>query len=328
MRYRYLLKRLGLSILSIWVVATLLFGMFRLLPGDPATALADPRMSESVREMILEQYGLSEPLHIQYTRYIENLATGNLGISFSENQPVSGILLERAANTLILMLTAVVISFVIGPIIGAYLAWRRNTRAERYGVGMVLLAYAAPVFWTGMIAISIFSFNLGWLPGGGMYTPGSNPQGIVESYLSVDFFRHLLLPLTVTTLYYLTLPTLTMRNNMISVLNKDFIELKRAEGLSEMRILYGHVARNAVLPVFHYAAVAIGFAFGGSVIIETVFSWPGLGQVMWEAVRAQDYPLAQGSFLVIAIIIITLNLIVDVLSTYLDPQATAAGSKK
>lgn len=325
MDYKYVLKRLGLSVLSIWVVATLLFAMFRLVPGDPATALADPRMSESVRQMILEQYGLTEPLHIQYIRYLENLVVGNLGVSFSKSKPVSAILLGRAANTLVLMLTSVILAFIIGPIIGAYLAWRRNTSVERYGVGVVLFTYAAPVFWTGLVAISVVSFRLGWLPGGGMYTPGFSPEGLVESYLSIEFFRHLLLPLTVTTLYYLTLPTLTMRNNMISVLHEDFIELKRAEGLSEMRILYGHVARNAILPVFHYAAVAIGFAFGGSVIIEQVFSWPGLGQVMWGAVRSQDYPLAQGSFLMIAVIIIMLNFLVDILSTYLDPQATVTG---
>lgn len=317
---RYILKRLGLSIIAIWAVATILFLMFRLMPGDPSTALADPRLSPETRKLILKQYGLTRPLHEQYYLFIENLLKGNLGVSFLSGKSVMKLIIDRAFNTLALSMTAVVLAFMIGPVIGAFFAWHRGASVDTYGTGAILLMYAAPVFWTGMIAIMVFSFRLGWLPSGGMHSAGFTPASFLDRFFSVDFFKHLVLPLSVTTLYYLPLPALIMRNNMIDVLGADFIELKSAEGLSEYLILYRHAARNALLPVFHYAAVAIGFAFGGSVLIETVFSWPGLGRMMWQAVRAQDYPLAQGSFLMLAVLIISLNFLVDILSTYIDPR--------
>lgn len=299
--------------------------MFRLGPGDPASALADPSMGEETRQSILDRHGLNEPLHTQFIYYMVNLVQGDLGVSFTHGVPVTNLIVDRALNTLVLMLTAVVLAFLIGPFLGAYFAWNRKSKVDDYGVGLVLLMYAAPVFWVGMLGIMLFSFNLGWLPSGGMYASSETPQTYSDRFLTLDFLRHLILPLAVTTLYYLTLPVLIMRNNMIDVLEEDFMELKYAEGLPERKLMLRHGARNALLPVFHYAAVAIGFAFGGSVIIETVFSWPGLGRLMWEAVRAHDYPLAQGSFLLLATIIIVLNFVVDVLSVYLDPRAAQRG---
>lgn len=320
-RQRFLAKRLGLSAIALYFVATILFLMFRLLPGDPTTAMIAPQMSASAREEMAAQFGLDAPLYIQYLAYLQNLLVGNLGISFRFNEPVAQILVTRMMNTLVLMLTAVVLAYATGIFIGSLFAWKRGSKLDSYGTGVVLLMYAAPVFWTGMIGLMVFSYQLSWVPSGGIRDAGFIPGSIFANYIAVDFLKHLVLPLTVTTLYFLAVPALTMRNNMIDVLGADFIELNRAQGLSEYAILYRHAARNALLPVLHYAAVSIGFAFGGSVIIETVFSWPGIGRLMWEATLSQDYPVAQGAFLLLATVVITMNFLADALSVYVDPRA-------
>jgi len=320
-RAKYIARRLVLTVFSIFVVATFLFFLFRLAPGDPTTAILDPGMTAEDRQLLRRQFGLDEPLHVQYIKYMENLVSLNLGVSFRHQKPVMDLILNSGLNTMALMFPSVLIAFIIGPLIGAALAWHRNTSLDTAGIGLVLLAYATPVFWTGMVAIMIFSFNLGWLPTGGIHSPAYISETLSDRFLSVDFLYHLILPLAVTTLYYLSIPTLIMRNTMIEVIGSDFIEMAQAQGLSRFSILYRHAARNALLPVLHYAAVAIGFAFGGSVVIESVFSWPGVGRLMWQAVLQQNYPLAQGAFLLLATLIIVMNFIVDILSVYVDPRA-------
>jgi peptide/nickel transport system permease protein len=324
-RSRYILQRIVLTLFSIWIVATILFLFFRLLPGDPSTSMINPTMSSEARQMILEQYGLTEPLYIQYLLYMKNLLTGNLGVSFTYGVPVSSLIIDRTLNTLSLMLTSILLSYLIGPVIGAYFAWRRNSRVDTFGTGSVLVLRAAPVFWTGMLAIMVFGIILGWVPTGNMHSATYTANTLSERFISVDFLYHLALPLFVTTLYFISVPIFVMRNNMIDILDDDFIELCRAEGLSNFSIIYRHAARNSMLPVLHYAAVAIGFAFGGSVIIETVFSWPGVGLLMWEAVIARDYPIAQNAFLMLATMIILMNFIADLLSVYVDPRTAAEG---
>lgn len=326
-RLTYLFKRLGLSLLSLWAVATFLFLIFRLLPGDPTTAVIAPQMSAQARQELAAQYGLNQPLYIQYVKYLENIVTLNLGTSFQYSTSVTGLITARLMNTLVLMVTSVLLAYGLGIVIGAFLAWKRNSKVDVFGTGVVLVMYAAPVFWTGMLALMVFSFRLEWLPSGGIHSVTFVAEGFWDNYLSVDFFQHLVLPVTVTTLYYLSVPALTMRNNILDVLREDFIEMMQAAGLSERSILYRHAARNALLPVLHYAAVSLGFAIGGSVIIEKVFSWPGLGRLMWQATLAQDYPLAQYSFLMLAAIVIGLNFIADVLSAYVDPRVAVDQTK-
>lgn len=321
-RLQYIVKRLLLTVFSIFVIATLVFLIFRLAPGNPASAVVDPSMPPGAREEILDRFGLNEPLHVQYVLYLKNLLSGDLGTSFRYQEPVAALIFGRAVNTMVLMLTSVLIAFLVGPVLGAYFAWNRGTWVDTAGIGSVLVMYAAPVFWTGMLGIMVFSFWLGWVPSGGLRSPGRVTESLWELYLSEDFLRHLVLPLVVTTLYWLTAPTFIMRNNMIDVLGEDFIEMNRAQGLPEHRIIYGHAARNSLLPVVHYGALAVGFAFGASVIIETVFSWPGVGRLMWQAVLTSDYPVAQAAFLFFAVVIILMNFLIDVLTVYIDPRVS------
>lgn len=282
--------------------------------------MISPQMTAEAKQQIIEQYGLDRPMHVQYISYMESVLNGNLGISFQRDAPVAQLVLSKALNTVVLMVFAVLLTLIIGPIIGAFLAWNRGTKKDTVGTGLVLIMFAAPVFWTGMLGIMMFSYQLGWLPSSGMHSATFTADSLWGNYFSIDFFKHLVLPLTVTTLYFMAGPTLVMRNNLIDVLGADFIQMNRAEGLSEFRILYRHAVRNSLLPVLHHGALLIGFAFGGSVIIETVFSWPGVGRLLWSGVLNEDYPLAMGGFVMIAVIIIILNFLVDFVSVYIDPR--------
>jgi peptide/nickel transport system permease protein len=308
-------------LLSLFVVATLIFMLFRVLPGDPTSIVVSPEFTQAQREELLAQYGLDKPVHIQYLLFLKNLAQGNLGYSFQTSRPVTPFILGKALNTIVITVPAILLAFTVGPLLGAYFAWHRNSFADTVGSGALLAAYAAPIFWTGMLAIMLFSFNLQILPSGGMRSIGYvNEGGILDPYLSTDFLKHALLPLTVFFMWRVSLPLLIMRNNMLDTLGSEFIELKETEGLPEWKIIYKHGARNSLLPVLHYSALALGFAFGGSVILETVFSWPGVGLAMWNAVFARDYPVAQAAFLLVSVIIITFNFLVDIVSVYVDPR--------
>lgn len=324
-RYQFIIQRLLLTVFSLFVVATLLFFLFRLVPGDPTTVVVSPRFTEEERQALLAQYGLNKPLHIQYILYVKSLLTLDFGISFRHNQPVLPFVLNKALNTLAITLPAVFTAFAVGPFIGAVFAWKRGSRLDNYGTAAVLAMYAAPIFWTGMLAIMVFSFWLGWFPSSGMRKVTYVEESIVGRFLAVDFLRHAILPIAIFTLWRLSQPVLIMRNNMIEIVDDDFIELKRAEGISRRKILFKHAMKNALLPVVHYGALAIGFAFGGSVILETVFSWPGLGRTMWQAVLTNDYPIAQGAFFFLSAMIITFNFLADIVSVYIDPRVAEEG---
>lgn len=322
---RYLLQRFALMVVSLFVVITLLFFLFRVMPGNPASQMVSPRFSEAQRQAVLEQHGLTEPLHTQYIIYLQNLMKGNLGVSFQHGSPVLPFILNKTVNTLSITMPALFLAFTFGPLVGANFAWNRNKALDSYGTGFVLIAFAAPIFWTGMLGIMIFSFYLGWLPSSGMHSATYAGQSYLDRFFSIEFLRHAILPILIFFLWRLSQPTLIMRNNMIDLIGSDFLKLKQAEGLSERTIKYRHGARNALLPLVHYMALAIGFAFGGSIILETVFSWPGVGRAMWSAVLASDYPVAQGAFTMISVVIILLNFVVDIISVYIDPRTAEKG---
>ena len=322
---KFVLQRLALTIVSLFAIVTILFLLFRLMPGSPASQLVSPRFSEEQRQALLRQHGLTKPLYVQYFVYLNNILHGNLGISFQYGRPVLPFLLNKTLNTLSITVPALLLAFTFGPFIGANFAWKRNEGIDSYGTGLVLVAFAAPIFWTGMLGIMVFSFWLGWLPSSGMHSAAYTSTSLVSRFFSLEFLRHAILPIVIFALWRLSQPTLIMRNNMIDLLGADFIKLKQAEGISERSIMYRHGARNALLPLVHYMALALGFAFGGSIILETVFSWPGIGRTMWTAVLASDYPVAQGAFMIISVAIIVMNFFVDVLSVYIDPRVADQG---
>lgn len=317
---KYIGKRIIQMIVSLLIVATLIFLMFRLMPGDPTAALIDPSIPQEAREQMKEQYGLNDGLFTQYTVYMKNLITLDFGQSFYYKRGVIEVLGDKLAATLLLMFSAMIIAYGIGIIGGAWMAWRRGTVGESVLTVIALVFRSAPTFWVGIMAVYVFSVLLGWLPHSGIRTSGYSADNLFEVFWSWDFVRHLILPTLVASIYFLATPLLMMRNTMLEVMGEDYIEMAKAKGIRERTILFRHAARNALLPVVTAGALFIGSAIGGQVLIEYVFSWPGLGQEIVLAAQRLDYPLAQGAFVIMAALIMIMNLVADIVYAYLDPR--------
>ncbi|MBM3571308.1 MAG: ABC transporter permease [Alphaproteobacteria bacterium] len=320
MNFRLLAERVLQTVLTLWAVATVLFLMFRLLPGDPTLNYIDTGFTEDQRQALLRQFGLDRSLFDQYLIYLASLARGKLGVSFVTRTPVLEVVLEVLPNTLALTIGALLLAYLIGILAGAWLAWRRGTVTEAIGIPLALTLRAAPEFWVGMMLLAVFSFSLGWLPAGGANSAGMAYGGTLDRMLSLDFLRHLILPMLALTFYLQGLPLLLMRASTLEVLGEEFITMARLKGLSTRAILFRHAARNALLPVVTAFTLGLGASLGGNVVLETVFSWPGLGRVLVNAVAANDYPLAQGAFLLIAATLVVLNLAADLIYRWLDPR--------
>lgn len=315
-----LARRLGQMLLVLWVVTTLLFFLFRLMPGSPLAAYIDTNMTPQQQEMLLHQFGLDRSLAEQYGLYLLNLAQGSLGYSFIYKQPVGSLLLSALPNTLFLTLTSLLLAYAFGVIAGAFLAARRGSRLEAICLPIVLATRALPEFWVGMILLAVFSFSFGLVPAGGASSPGASFSSNWARYGSWDYWHHLMLPALTLAIYLQGLPLLLMRSNMLETMREEFVIMSRIKGLSEWSIVIRHAARNALLPVATALALGIGSSIGGNVVVESVFSWPGLGRRLVEAVSASDYPLAQGAFLTIATAQVIMNCVADVLYATLDPR--------
>lgn len=319
-----LLSRFLQMLFVLWVVATILFFLFRLMPGDPTVAYIDTNFNEEQVRQLKRSFGLDRPLHEQYVLYLGNLAVGEFGDSFHQKQPVLKVLLSVLPNTIILTLTSLFVAYVFGSLAGAWLAWRRGTWVEGVMIPLVLTLRAAPEFWLGMVLLSIFGFQLGWFPSGGANSAGAFYTSEWQRITSADFLRHLVLPAATLALYLQGLPLLLMRSNMLDVMSEDFITMARMKGLSTRAIVLRHAARNALLPVATAFALGFGASIGGNVVIETVFSWPGLGRLLVSAVAASDYPVAQGAFFIISVVLVVMNFVADLLYSALDPRVSHA----
>jgi peptide/nickel transport system permease protein len=314
--------RFAQMLLVLWAVATLLFFLFRLMPGDPTLAYIDTTFTAEQQEELKRQFGLDRSLLEQYLIYFGNLLQGEFGTSFRIKKPVFDIIFDVLPNTLALTVLSITIAYVFGVLVGAWLAWKRGTAAEAVGIPLVLTLRAAPEFWLGMVLLAVFAFGLGWFPSGGANSAGVTFGSTFERLTSADFLRHLVLPAATLALYLQGLPLLLMRSNMLDVLQEDYVMMARMKGLPEWRIVLLHAARNALLPVVTAFALGLGASVGGNVVVETVFSWPGLGRMLVDAVAASDYPLAQGAFMFIAFILIIMNFVADLLYSVLDPRVS------
>ena len=304
----------------LWAIATLLFLMFRLLPGDPTLAYIDPSFTADQRALIQHQFGLDLPLSEQYFIFLGNVAHGEFGLSFRQRLPVVDLVFSTLPNTLLLTLTALIAAYVYGALFGALLAWKRGSVFETSTIPLVLATRAAPEFWVGMVLLAVFAFGLGWFPSGGATSAGATFSSAWARVLSRDFAWHLVLPALTLAIYLQGLPVLLMRSNMLEVMNEEFVTMARMKGLPERTIMLRHAARNALLPLVTAFALGFGASVGGNVVIETVFSWPGLGRMLVDAVGSSDYPLAQGAFLLIATVLVSMNFVADLLYGLLDPR--------
>jgi peptide/nickel transport system permease protein len=318
---RFILRRFVYLLFTYWAFITILFIMFRITPGDPTTLYVVEGMTKAERLATLQRYGLTEPLHVQYIQYIGDLLQGDLGESYRYNAMVSDILVVKFWNTIFLMGTSLTIAYSIGIMFGAYLGWVRGTVQEKLGLFIGLVFRSSPEFWIGIVLLSVFVFELGWFPWGGIKAIGAETSAdFFSRYLSTSFLYHLAMPALTGAIYYMAQPILLMRSSMINVLNSDFIEIKQAEGLSSFQVIYKHAVRNSILPMATVIALVAGMSIGGSLVIETVFSWPGMGREMVESVHHNDYPMAMGAFFLMGSVVILMNFLADIAYVYLDPR--------
>ncbi|MDI6735482.1 MAG: ABC transporter permease [bacterium] len=318
---KFIIKRLGQIIVTLFIIMTLLFILFRVMPGDPAAMILDPKMPPEAKALIRQQFGLDKPLIVQYGYYLKNVFTLNFGHSFYYPEPVFDLVMEKLPNTILLFTTAVFLSYLIGLPLGKYIAWRRGSRMEIGITVFGLFFYTIFIPWFGLIMIWIFSYKFGWFPLAGMLTPevwADKTIGILPRIVDVSY--HLCLPLGVLTLLFFAGSMLLMRNSMLETLREDYITTARAKGLDEKTVRDRHAARNAMLPVVTALTLSLAFSINGGVLTEKVFSWPGIGKLLIEAVLSHDYPLAQTAFLFLSIVVLLANLIADVLYAYLDPR--------
>jgi peptide/nickel transport system permease protein len=316
---RYIIRRLVQNAFLLWLLASLMFVLFRLLPGDPVTIILSPELSEETRQAMRAAWGLDRPLWSQYLTYVANLAQGELGISFHYQQPVWDVLEDKIVNTLVLMIPSTAVAVVVGILGGMYFGWRHGSRIEQLGLLLPPVIRGLPVFWLGILLLMAFSYGLHWFPNGGMRSMGTFVTDRWQLFLSWDFLWHLTLPFLCMTITSLPEPMLIMRSSLLETRGEDYLELIEAKGVSEWVVLK-HAARGSMLPVMTWVFHMFGYAMASTVVIEIVFAWPGLGREIVTAVNAHDYPVVQAAFFLISAIIISLNLVMDVLYGVLDPR--------
>lgn len=326
--HEYIIRRILYTFITLFGVATILFFVFRIMPGDPTAQVISPALDEVAQARLKQVYGLDKPLYLQYVLYLKNIATLEWGRSFTSSRKVFDIMAYRFWNTIFLMGAAMCFVLVIGTGLGMVMAWRREGPLDTGGTIAALIFQSAPPFVTGLLLLMVLSYRLDLFPTGGMYTPGAAMGKGLALLFSADFLHHLVLPTITVSLFYLATPMLIMRDSMLEVMGSDFIELAKAKGLAPHVVMIKHAARNALLAVVTVASLMIGFAIGGQVLVETVFSWPGMGKLMVEAAQSHDYPVAQATFLVLAAIVIFLNLLSDISYCYLDPRIKLGQTSK
>jgi ABC-type dipeptide/oligopeptide/nickel transport system permease component len=314
----YVLKRVGFAIVTVFVAVTINFVLFRLAPGTAVSNLSRvPHATQQLRHALEVQFGLDKSKWQQYVIYLKQLAHGNLGISYANEQPVSTNLRIALINTLPMVTLGTVFAIVFGTFTGVIAAWRRGTKTEGLTVSTALAFYAMPTQWLALMLIIIFA---GVLPTGGM----TNEFLLAPTFWEhvKDLGSHILLPSLTLGLVLYGEYTLIVRSAMLETLGEDYILTARAKGLKPRTIVRKHALRNAMLPITTLVALSLGYIVAGAILIETVFSWPGIGRAVYEAVLQRDYPMLEGAFLVLTLSVIFFNLVADLLYFRLDPRIT------
>jgi ABC-type dipeptide/oligopeptide/nickel transport system permease component len=314
----YVIKRVAFALITIFVAITLNFFLFRVLPGSAVTNIARvPHASPQLIRSLEREFGLDKPKWEQYVLYMKNLAEGNLGISFGDQQPVSRHIREDLANTVPMLSLGTVVAILIGVVTGVVAAWKRGRLGDYGNSGLALLFYSFPTQWLGLMLLIFFA---GLFPAGGM----SDPFAFNETYAQhlEDLLRHMILPSLTVALTLYGGYALIVRSAMLETLGEDYVLTARAKGLSNWAIIRRHAFRNAMLPTVTLIALGLGSIVGGFILVEVVFSWPGIGQAAYEAIVQRDYPMLQAVFLVLTISVVLFNLLADLLYFRLDPRVT------
>lgn len=315
----YVIKRVGFALLTIFIATTVNFFLFRVLPGSAITNLSRvPNAPPELRHALSVEFGLDKSKWAQYFIYLKQLAHGNLGISYVSQQPVSSELMRAVKNTIPMVAVGTLAAIVLGVLTGILSAWRRGSALDHVSTNLAIAFYAFPTQFLGLMLLILFA---GILPASGMRNPfvfGS------ESLLTQakDVAVHMLLPALTLCLTLYGEYTLIMRSSMLETLGEDYVLTARAKGLPDRKIISRHALRNALLPIVTIVAISLGWIVGGAILIEFIFTWPGIGWTMWEAVNQRDYPMLQGGFLLLAVSVVLLNLLADLVYFRLDPRIT------
>lgn len=314
--FRFILRRLLFTIPTLLGVFTIVFFSIRLIPGDPAALIAGINARPEVIEEIRRSYELDKPIWVQYGLWLSRVSRGDMGQSIMVRQPVRGEVLTRFRNSAVLATASIVLSMVFGITLGVLAAMFSRTWFDRLIMFVVLLGVSLPVFWVGLLLIIQFSVTFKWLPPQGMSSPLGGGWD--------DTLRHLVLPAVTLSLPPIAIITRLTRSALLDVMRRQYILAARARGFTELRVYLRHALPNVTAPIITIIGAQLGYMLGGAVLVEVLFSWPGLGQLMVEAVFNRDYPLVQGSVLVTATVFVLLNLVVDLLYGVFDPRVREA----
>lgn len=318
-KLKFLLLRVLQGVAALLLIAVMNFLLIRAAPGDPATVMAgETGATDAVyMQQLRERFELDKPLPVQLASYLGHLVRLDLGTSYRQQRPVIDLIAERLPATLLLTGTAFGLSLAFGVALGVWASARVGSWKDGLIGVLSTLFYATPLYWLALLAVLVFSIWLPWLPAFGYESVGAGYTGIERM---LDIGQHMVLPALVLALFYMAIYARMTRASMIEVANQDFVKTARAKGLRPGRILHAHVLRNALLPVVTLAGLQAGAMVGGAVLIETVFAWPGIGRLLFEALSARDYSLLLGTFLVTAALAIVFNILTDLIYTVVDPR--------
>jgi len=315
----YPARRVLQAFLTLFVVASFNFWLFRMLPGDPARVIArEGRLSSDALEQIRAAFGLDRSVWEQYLTYLTKIVRFDTGMSFKARQPVTDLLEPALVNTLILTGAALTLIFIFGLAIGIIAGWKRGSRTDTSLTLTALTLWSLPTFWVGLMLVLVFSISLGWLPVAGIRSVAAVYSGPFAEF--GDVFEHLILPAFTIAIVSVGSIALIMRNSLAEVADEDYMLAARARGLRPRTILWRYGVRNAFLPTFTLMALTLGLLMAGTIQTEVVFSWPGLGLLMFEAVKDRDFPLLEAAFFVIAVIVVLATLAADLYYSRLDPR--------
>ncbi len=319
---RYVAHRLLHAVPLLFGVITLVFFLLQLAPGDPIQALVgDYPASPEYIAQVTEQYGLDQPLLVRYWHYLQQVLTLDLGESLANRVPVAELIVDRLGNTLVLTVTAMVLASVIGIGLGVWAGVSRSSLLDHLVTGTAVGSLSIPMFWLGQLMILIFAINLQLLPSQGMYSTRSTATGFARFS---DLLAHLLLPVLVLAMREIGVVSRIVRTSVHETLTKPYVETAQAKGMSRRQIIRKHVVRNSLLPAITVIGYNFGFVLAGSVLVETVFGWPGMGQLLYESIRNRDNAVTIGIVLLIAVVVVVVNLITDLVYGLVDPRIRLA----
>lgn len=318
---RYVVRRVLEGLIILFIIMTIIFFLFRATDITPIDLMTGGRLTPEMRGRLIIQFGLDKPLLEQYFLFIKNTFTGNLGVSFYKLQPVSEIICERLPRTLLLFIPSVIIAYALGINLGRKVGWKRGSKIEKGVTTSSLIIGTVPVFWFALIMLYVFSFKIPLFPLGGWISPSVSMYGNLLDKI-IDVAYHMFLPVMTLAVILLGGALLLMRTSMLETIGEDYILAARAKGLPEHVIRDKHAARNAMLPIITAFTTTVALMVGGNILVETIFSWPGIGLLTYNAMMGLDYPLAQGCFLIFSVTVIAAILVTDILYGYLDPRVS------